>query len=758
MQAGFGLDLSRVRVHAGSAASRSASALQASAYTLGNHIVFGSGQYNTESSRGIRLLAHEVTHTIQQSRGGAYPAPFSGSAHERAAESAADAVARGARNVLVPGGTTVGIARERAFLAQNYDPSHMTDEQIQSEMALVRMFLNSPLLAGEYDVVHARRALQRLQSVWDSRHPGASGAQKYTLHLATPTNIAYEGKEVSRGEAMDLLRRFRGNVESMLEVGVEGLAEMERIHDAHAIVGTISNALAWQRMPSESEWQPAKEAIQAGDGAYDRSDVIGCANAYQKASSITRSANRHLDEYREGTIKGAGRAVTGLEVTEVAAAAVVTIGTGGTTGVLLGAGYGGLQQVARQASEVHYGLRDKIDWAGIGFDTVVGVATGYLGGKLGNAVLGKLLRNPAVASIGRRVLSRVVSDLVAGRVGSVLHTSARSLFDRLRGRENLTWGEFADRLADQLTDPKSAAFDVIMGEANRRIASRLPGGPEGTPSPRGNRTRGETGGGSSGEPVVPVERSITSGGPTAPEPRVELETSPAPGVAPTAPEPAVSAAPPEHATSPAPMPEHAASSTTEAMEQRNAAKLHEMGHDEVPRIESGIGKERLEAIRRGDKDFVLDKALTFDVDEVLPVGQEDIKPQRAFRRAVSAENRQLLDPATNRQTKHLGIDMREVPSRRTPRPRVSVKADPNALITHRFSEVEELDALFQRAVDSVQQERGMRPTKLKAAINKEVRRLIAEDPGSDAVAIRKALGDIGFERKPKLGYTMNKTP
>jgi len=549
MQVGFGVDLSRVRVHADSAASRSASVLHASAYTVGNHIVFGSGQYQAKSSRGFRLLAHEVTHIIQQSRGGAYPAPFSESAHERAAESAADAVARGARHVSVPGGTGIGVARESAFLQQNYDPSGMSDEQVQSEMALVRMFLNSAFLAGEYDVMHARRALQKLQSVWDSRHADAGGAQKYTLHLTAPGEITYDAKEISRGEAMNLLRRFRGSVETMLEVGVEGLADMKRIHEEHSIVGAISDTLAWQSMPSESEWQPAKDAVQMGDNAYTRSDVVESANAYQKASNVTRVANHHLHEYREGTIKGAGRAVTGLEVTEVAAAAVVTIGTGGTTGVLLGAGYGGLQQVAQQASEVHYGLRDKIDWAGIGFDTVVGVATGYLGGKLGNAVLGRLLRNPAVASIGRRVLSRVVSDLVAGRVGSVLHTSARALFDRLRGHENLTWGEFADRLADQLTDPKSAAFDVIMGEANRRIATRLSGGPEGAPS-SSRKIADKTGGGESVAPAPRIESSTTSGEPAISGPHVDPGKSPAPIVTPAASEHTAPALPQEHAGSP----------------------------------------------------------------------------------------------------------------------------------------------------------------------------------------------------------------
>jgi Domain of unknown function (DUF4157) len=61
----FGHDLSRVRVHAGDLAARSASAVGAEAYTVGQHVVFGAGHYNPQTPAGRRLLAHEVAHTLQ---------------------------------------------------------------------------------------------------------------------------------------------------------------------------------------------------------------------------------------------------------------------------------------------------------------------------------------------------------------------------------------------------------------------------------------------------------------------------------------------------------------------------------------------------------------------------------------------------------------------------------------------------------------------------------------------------------------------
>jgi hypothetical protein len=67
METHFGYDFSRVRVHTDQVADRSAKAVNALAYTVGPHVVFGSSQYAPTTSAGRRLLAHELTHVVQQS-------------------------------------------------------------------------------------------------------------------------------------------------------------------------------------------------------------------------------------------------------------------------------------------------------------------------------------------------------------------------------------------------------------------------------------------------------------------------------------------------------------------------------------------------------------------------------------------------------------------------------------------------------------------------------------------------------------------
>ncbi len=69
MEAFYGHDFSQVRVHTDARATGLARSLSAHAFTTGAHIAFGAGHYRPEGSVGARLLAHELAHVVQQSRG-----------------------------------------------------------------------------------------------------------------------------------------------------------------------------------------------------------------------------------------------------------------------------------------------------------------------------------------------------------------------------------------------------------------------------------------------------------------------------------------------------------------------------------------------------------------------------------------------------------------------------------------------------------------------------------------------------------------
>lgn len=66
MEPRFGQNFSNVRIHTDAMAASSADAVNARAYTAGNHLVFAAGQFAPGSAEGKTLLAHELTHVVQQ--------------------------------------------------------------------------------------------------------------------------------------------------------------------------------------------------------------------------------------------------------------------------------------------------------------------------------------------------------------------------------------------------------------------------------------------------------------------------------------------------------------------------------------------------------------------------------------------------------------------------------------------------------------------------------------------------------------------
>ncbi len=119
MEPRFGHDFSQVRVHTDAKAVESARAVNAFAYTVGQSVVFGAGQFAPETRAGRKLLAHELTHTIQQSgnpAGGVQMASSlevsdPGDSYEREAEAQATSIVEGhgIKPVSVQG--RLGVAR-----------------------------------------------------------------------------------------------------------------------------------------------------------------------------------------------------------------------------------------------------------------------------------------------------------------------------------------------------------------------------------------------------------------------------------------------------------------------------------------------------------------------------------------------------------------------------------------------------------------------------------------------------------------------
>lgn len=142
MERAIGADLGDVRIHTDGAAASSARAVQAHAYTVGNEVVFGAGQYQPDTPFGQRMLAHELTHVVQQRNG-----PVDGTAtgdgiavsdpsdrFEQAAESNADRImSQGAigGEAAPPAGAGGGVAQREA--AGQSEPTAQREENPEEE-------------------------------------------------------------------------------------------------------------------------------------------------------------------------------------------------------------------------------------------------------------------------------------------------------------------------------------------------------------------------------------------------------------------------------------------------------------------------------------------------------------------------------------------------------------------------------------------------------------------------------------------------
>jgi predicted chitinase len=130
MESQLGHDFGHVRVHADARAAQSARAVGAQAYTVGERVVFGAGKYQPSTRGGKHLLAHELTHVVQQTAGEVPGASFSEAATE--AEADRNAAAAGSSFAASSGGEGVQL-RARPGVIQRQPQAQQQQEPLDDE-------------------------------------------------------------------------------------------------------------------------------------------------------------------------------------------------------------------------------------------------------------------------------------------------------------------------------------------------------------------------------------------------------------------------------------------------------------------------------------------------------------------------------------------------------------------------------------------------------------------------------------------------
>jgi Domain of unknown function (DUF4157)/Annexin/Lysine-specific metallo-endopeptidase len=151
MEPRFGHDFSQVRVHTDGRAAESARAVNALAYAVGRDIVFGSGQYSPGTSEGRRLMAHELTHVVQQGAGiqglqGKLEVTDPGDRAEQEAESVSSAIWHG-KSFTTISGAAKQIAREVSdapVTPETVEAAETTEAEESSDLELPPLTFSRP--------------------------------------------------------------------------------------------------------------------------------------------------------------------------------------------------------------------------------------------------------------------------------------------------------------------------------------------------------------------------------------------------------------------------------------------------------------------------------------------------------------------------------------------------------------------------------------------------------------------------------------
>ena len=152
MEPRFGHDFSKVRVHTDAKAAESAQAVNGLAYAVRNDVVFSVGQYQPHATVGKHLLAHELTHVIQQARSAESTRlgfGFPDSAEEKEATAAAKALIAGEAYR-----TKISSTRQVALQQPSLDATHLPPApQIEQEIQPGDVVVRSGTFSGKNPLV-----------------------------------------------------------------------------------------------------------------------------------------------------------------------------------------------------------------------------------------------------------------------------------------------------------------------------------------------------------------------------------------------------------------------------------------------------------------------------------------------------------------------------------------------------------------------------------------------------------------------------
>jgi hypothetical protein len=290
MEPRFGHDFGSVRVHHNSQAAESARAVNARAYTVGQTIVFGAGNFAPATSEGRELLAHELAHTIQQRNESSAQSASgpSGGIIESSASEAGSRVATGAKLSQVLPACGVGLARAPVT------PSALDDQQLAREIKRATENLKPGQEPDWW--------LKALRTEAESR-----ARQRTKTEHERAERVAAERKRADQSAAAERERREReAAVAEAVKVGTPSVEPADTDDDEIPVTPMAVDPRISGSRPSKVANQPAQRVRKTKKAAPSKFDPGGFTDAdiYKDYEDAKKRIDAQIDKDREISKKG----------------------------------------------------------------------------------------------------------------------------------------------------------------------------------------------------------------------------------------------------------------------------------------------------------------------------------------------------------------------------------------------------------------------------------------------------------------------
>lgn len=365
MEPRLGADLSNVRVHQGAESADAAEQMGARAFTVGNDVHFGAGEFAPGTKEGDKLLAHELTHVVQGQRGGAVQrkaAPSDAGAEEdhehvshpeEPAEKEADAVADHVGDEL-HGGEPKAAAHDASGSAKATPPGAQTGGEGGKKVS------RKPKESAASASSDAGRKIFRKPNEKSAGDKKASGEADAPGKRDIDRRPGAEASNAEWVHYLDDLSRF---LRDQTGAEKEQLLDIRANREKHPVVGAISEGAASlktgseQKVPDEGIWDLVYAQLNKAHALFtgDKPDIENAKREMAFAVKLFEAAHRRVYEYRTRTEGGAQDAATTLRGIEIGCDITLTIlsagmGAGGANLLKLGA-RGAFKMIAKQAGK-----------------------------------------------------------------------------------------------------------------------------------------------------------------------------------------------------------------------------------------------------------------------------------------------------------------------------------------------------------------------------------------------------------------------